>query len=199
MLQMAFTLAGRKDLLVNRGPDPYSLIPGLTKPKVKKPVITDVKAHCKEMAEKATYKVGNVYVIPGQNIFSCALEAAKTFKLDASQKKAAPFKPTTMVKGSIDIQPEFLTIVDDKGKPVKSFETSVMAIRNKQGQKIASVRALFKMPWRLEGKVLWNPVTYGLSLDNVKDLFKSMGDIGIGDWHPRFGAFDVEFGEVKEI
>ncbi len=183
---------------MNRGPDPMSLIPssgiGIKKPER----APDPAEYVKKQAERAAYKdaKGNL-VLPAHNILSNIMEASKNFKIEKGKKIERGLKVLTMVKGSIDIEPELPIIIDAKGRPVKNYEIKLDAIRTRMTGKVATIRALIP-EWQCNFLIKWNPLVYDLTEGFLREIVVRAGDIGCCDWHPRYGAYDLVEWEVKE-
>lgn len=145
-----------------------------------------------EEAEKRAYrdKEGFLYV-PARCIFACLVKASKLYK---TRSKGISF--TDMLKGSISIAPEEIRLIDSKGKPVKDYEIdrSLVVV---QRARILRCRPLIK-DWELEFQVAWNQKIYGLTADQVKQVVNEAGFIGLLDWRPRFGIFELESFKVSK-
>jgi hypothetical protein len=122
------------------------------------------------------------FYIPGQNLDSCLIAAAKLQKLGVKFKQGVQvLEDDLKLVGKLPATPETMwenpEYVDARGVKV--------------GQaKIIRYRPIFRQ-WQLEANVMFNPDV--VSMSEVKKAIEDAGAlIGLGDYRPRFGRFNVE-------
>jgi len=146
----------------------------------------------KEEAETRAYRdVEGYLVVPGRCILACLVSAARLYRARAKGISVA-----NMLKGSVIIDPDDVRITDPNGKHIKDYEIlTTRAVIQRKG--IMRSRPVIK-DWTLNFKVKWNPLLYGLSPKTIIDVMQEAGHIGLLDWRPPYGIFEVTKHEVFE-
>ena len=120
--------------------------------------------------------------MPGENIEACLIGAAKFKKLGTTFKRAAQvFELACPVNGTgAPKTPEKIAANDDF-KFVKSVKVGTA--------RVMRTRPIFHN-WELDFSVLYDQNQ--LEREDIIDAAKSAGlMVGLGDWRPRFGKFEV--------
>lgn len=113
-------------------------------------------------------------------------------------KKARGMSTVQKVKGSMNIEPDDIPLLGADGKQVTEYEVNAARVVNRT-TKGAVVRYRPQIDeWELAFQAKWNPQLYGLTEGSVQSIIKTGGDIGLLDWRPRFGIFELVSFEVVE-
>ena len=180
----AVHIKGMKPLLMSSPQEVYEGSKGKSR-KTSKEYIDE------EEAEKRAYRLkpgdpNSPLVVPARCIQACMVKAAKLYRT----KGRVGISVTDMIKGSVSIDPDPIPIVDDKGKPIKNY------IINRNLVVVQRARILRCRPevrdWNLRFIIQWNPRIYGLTLEQIEDVVRDAGFIGLLDWRPTFGIFELK-------
>jgi len=120
--------------------------------------------------------------MPGENIEACLIGAAKFKKLGTAFKRGAqvvelacPLRGTGAPATAEEIA------ADDKFKFVKSVKVGT--------SRVMRTRPIFES-WGTEFTVMFDPAQ--LQSEDIIEAVNTAGImVGLGDWRPRFGKFDV--------
>jgi hypothetical protein len=106
--------------------------------------------------------------------------------------------PAQAIKGSVEIIPEFIPLLDGKGKNVvKDYDVNIDTVII-QKSRIIRYRPEIRQ-WSLIFRVRWDPTLYDLSESKLKEIVAASGRIGLLDYRPNFGIFElVRFDIVEE-
>lgn len=123
------------------------------------------------------------FFIPGQNLDSCLVGAAKLQKLGVKFKQGVQVVEDELVLENVpEATPELLWENLDR--------VDVRGVKVGQA-KIMRYRPIFRR-WSTAATIAFNPDVISES-DLRKALIDAGGLIGLGDYRPRFGRFTVEF------
>ncbi len=120
--------------------------------------------------------------LPGENIEACLIAAAKFKKLGTAFKRGAQVVELSCpLKGTgAPATPEEIA-ADDNFKYVKSVKVGTA--------RIMRTRPIFEN-WETEFTVMFDPSQ--LQTEDILEAANSAGMmVGLGDWRPRFGKFEV--------
>ena len=120
--------------------------------------------------------------MPGENIEACLIGAAKFKKLGTTFKRAAQVVELAcpLTGTGAPSTPEKIA-ADDKFKFVKSVKVGTA--------RIMRTRPIFES-WATEFTVMYDPGQ--LQREDIIEAANSAGlMVGLGDWRPRFGKFEV--------
>lgn len=153
----------------------------------------------KAEAEKKTYRdrdhgwTGNLCILE-KHVRKTLENAAKNPRFKS--KRGEP-SPSQAIKGSVEIIPEFIPLLDDKGKQVEDYDVNVDTVII-QKSRIVRHRPEIKQ-WSVVFRVRWDPTLYGLSESKLRDIIDFAGKIGLLDYRPTYGTFKlVRFDIVEE-
>ena len=138
-----------------------------------------------EEAEAGAYRLesGELY-IPSEWFLGAMREAAKSFRVGRSSA-------WRYVVRSCEIVPDKIPLGTDK------YEIDIRPV---VVQRSRVLRARPRIDnWQVEFDIIYNYDLGMIDLETLKRIIKEAGYIGIGDYRPRFGLFDVEFLGVEEI
>lgn len=121
---------------------------------------------------------------PTANVWRCMYDAAKAFKLGVAVKQSVLYSAVT----------EPITIAGDPVKADAAFESDGVTLH------YASVKVGTSRTMRARPEIVGWQSTHEfellddvLALSNLEPVFARMGYvIGLGDWRPMYGKFDVE-------
>ncbi len=146
----------------------------------------------KEEAEKRAYRDKKGYLcVPARCLMASLIKASRLYKT-----RSKGISTPDMVKGSVFIEPDEVRILNSKNKPIKGYKISKELVVV-QRARIVRCRPLIE-EWKLEYQVRWNPELYGLNAEMIGDILVDSGNIGILDWRPRYGIFEVESFKVQK-
>jgi len=138
-----------------------------------------------EEAEKAAYKNKNGYYEPSRHIEGCLIKAAANFRIPGRGRKT--YKD--LMKSAIIVDPEEIPLTPQE---YEIFSAPVVISRSR----IMRSRPKFN-DWELEFKININDDQVKPEL--VKDILEHGGrNVGLGDWRPKYGRFEVTKFEVEE-
>jgi hypothetical protein len=149
-------------------------------------------------AEKSAYKTskGELY-IPAQAIFSSILNGG-------SFKKVGRYPVRTVLAGNMRIEPSEVLILDEKGKPMKSYEVDLRTVVIQTGKKrnrIVRARPIINN-WKAKFRIIYNEQFIG-DPAIIEDCLKDAGSrVGLLEYRPQtsgsYGTFEiVKFEEGK--
>jgi len=168
--------------------------------KVRKPG-QGVKYDPKEEAEKGAYRVtpanGDSAKTPlclrEAHVLGNLERAAMSFKLEKSRSSAAQ-----TVKATVMIEPQEIPLTW-KGKPIKDYDIQIdrVVVPPRRGASVPRARARINN-WEAELHMKYNP-ELGLPPHQVIEILKRGGNyVGLLDWRPRYGTFDVAETKITE-
>lgn len=145
-------------------------------------------------AEWRAYKDedGSLY-IPESWIWGALKEAAKLRKVKGKRGRSA----YTFVMRSCEVEPEKIPILRN-GEKVKDYQIDTRYVRVQRSGTIRA-RPRIETPWEAEFTILYNITIGGMTLEAIKEIITLAGSIGIGDFRPKFGTFNVEILGVEEV
>jgi len=128
---------------------------------------------------------GNL-VQPADHFMAALVKAGARFKYEGRLSYAS------VVEGGVLIEPEM--ILHKKGTKVEKFERWVV-VPPRTGARIRRVRPIIK-DWSLSFTT--NVMNDSINFETLKKIFEYAGSfIGIGNWRPRYGRFEVvKFGRI---
>lgn len=131
--------------------------------------------------------------IPSDHIEGAILAVAKDTKLKKMRGRAA----YDLIGRSVEVVPLEIPLIRD-GERVTDYEifTKSAPIR---GSRISRSRPRFNLPWEARFDIRYNFAIANILVNKVKEMVIKSGDVGIGDWRPKFGQYDVEIVRVYEI
>ncbi len=152
-----------------------------------------VRATPEEEAEMAAYRmVDGLLAVPSEHIYSCMVRTGGQFLVQGRNK--ATYKQ--IIKGALLVDPEpLIPILDGKGEEVRDYEIDARpAVVGRA--RIIRHRPLFS-EWQLNFNLLILAPDE-LPLKVLQDVLEKGGQtIGIGDYRPRYGRFQVTRWEVQ--
>lgn len=150
-------------------------------------------------AEKGAYRDAQGYlVVPAKNIMGCLIAAARpvTKKFVV---RGAGFKAPDVIKGSVRVEPSLPRLLDLKGKPIKDYEVDAQWVRNPStGGKMPSYRPRID-EWKLQFDLKWNELIYAVGPDMVRETLAQSTHVGLCDYRPMYGIFEVTSLEVEDL
>jgi len=159
------------------------------------------KINPKTEAEKRAYRTlahgwEGELCVPAKCIKRNLLEAVKVaeFQTENNKKLRSGFSMIQKVKGSVDIEPEFIPLIHTDGSPVTDYEVDSSKVRISATKgSVIRYRPVIR-DWALRFVVKWNPHLYAVREGIIEHLFDKGGNIGLLDNRPEFGIYDmVEF------
>lgn len=150
-----------------------------------------------EEAEKRAYRIKpgdpkSPLVVPARCIMACLVNAARLYRT----RGRVGISVKDMIKGSVSIDPDPVPLLNNKDRKVTKYiiNRNLVVV---QRSRILRCRPEIK-EWNLKFVIQWNPRIYGLTLDQIKDVVHDAGFIGLLDWRPTFGIFELKsIGLVK--
>jgi hypothetical protein len=136
-------------------------------------------------AEKALYRDNKGQICqPTEHIFGCLIKAATDFKFEGKKT----YKD--VVKRGIIIEPELTHLLDKKGNPYKKWDSIDARRAVIQRAAIIKWRPLFQTGWKCRFTITIIDED-SLASQALKEILDKAGYVGIGDYRPRFGRFQV--------
>jgi len=130
--------------------------------------------------KKATYQDGKGCFIPADHIQAALVKSGVDFKVTG--KRGKTFK--NLINAALVVTPDKIYL--NKKKPDYVDEHFVTVSRNQ----ILRLRPAFKKGWEAEFTLLL--LDEQLPKTVVKEILDNAGRfVGIGDWRPRFGRFEI--------
>uniref|UniRef100_A0A6M3M053 Uncharacterized protein n=1 Tax=viral metagenome TaxID=1070528 RepID=A0A6M3M053_9ZZZZ len=144
-------------------------------------------------AEWGVYENEEGPFIPSDHIEGAILGVAKDTKLEKMRGRAAYDK----ISRSVEVVPLEIPLMRE-GERIRDYEvlTNYARIR---GARIERSRPKFNLPWEVGFDVRYNMEKGEIDIGTVKKMVIKSGDVGIGDWRPKYGQYDAEIVKVKEI
>ncbi len=128
--------------------------------------------------------------VPGEHVYQSMVRAASSFQVKGQGKKT--YKDA--VAGNVLIEPEFIPLLDEHGKPVFKFEIDSRPVRIGKSR-VMRHRPVFAK-WSLEFTIqVLDDDSLPESVANAI-LVKAGETKGVADYRPRFGRFMVNKFEV---
>jgi hypothetical protein len=138
--------------------------------------------------EASLYFDGERLFVPGDNIMRCIQEGARKSK--AGKQAESGLLPVddsvihTTVKGKINLD----SLFQDKAFSLRQ----AVRIPPRTGSRIMKVRPMVPTGWSITFDVEYDEKV--LATEALKEAMKDAGTlIGLGDWRPKFGRFEVSF------
>lgn len=144
-------------------------------------------------AEWGVYENKEGPFIPSEHIEGAILAVAKDTKLKKMRGRAA----YDLIGRSVEVVQFEIPLMRD-GERVTDYEVFTKYARIR-GARIERSRPKFNLPWEAKPEVRYNMAIANIPVDTVKEMVTKSGDVGIGDWRPKFGQYDVEIVRVYEI
>lgn len=188
--KMSFTIKGKKELMTHnpesmQHPNERGGKSTVGKTKIPTP---------EEEAKAGLYIVDGNYCVPGIGVRNAMVAVASDWK-PLTGKKRGNLQSTI---AHITVEPEFLVICDQKGKPKKTYEIDTRrAVIQRQG--ILRSRPKFK-DWTVTFDVVYDDAFLPLEEESIRELFTGLlNDAGkrrgLGDYRPErkgwFGIYSV--------
>jgi hypothetical protein len=144
-------------------------------------------------AEWGVYENDEGPFIPSEHIMGAILAVAADTKLKKMRGRAA----YDLIGRSVEVVPDEIPLMRN-GERITNYEvfTKFAPIR---GSRIPRSRPKMNLPWEAGFDVRYNFAIANITLNEVKEMVIKSGDVGIGDWRPKFGQYDVEIVKVEEI
>lgn len=164
------------------------------------------KVDPKAEAEKRAYRTENHgwtgdLCIPAKCIQRNIEESVKLFeaRTASGKKKRGGISLVQQVKGSVQVEPEFIPIFDSEGKKqIVDYEVNADKVKI-SATKGSVIRYRPEIPdWSLKFRVRWNASLYGLSESTLEELFHTAGYLGLLDYRPKFGIYELTRFDVVE-
>lgn len=137
-------------------------------------------------AEKATYqdrKIG--CYIPAEQIQACLIKSGVDFKIQGKSRKTYKDR----MNAAIVVTPDKIPFSPSKKKPDYIHETWGK-IPPRTGSMVWLTRPAYKAGWEIEFKLL--VLDEQIPLKKLKEILANAGQFyGIGDWHPRYGRYEI--------
>jgi len=131
--------------------------------------------------------------IPQKHILGAILAIAADTKLQKMRGRAA----YDLLRRSVEIVPIEIPLMRD-GKRITDYEIN-MEIARVQSARIERARPMFNLPWEAGLDIRYNFSMASITVDEVKKIVIKSGDVGIGDWRPIYGQYNVDIVKVYEI
>lgn len=168
----------------------------------RKPKLTPEQA-----AEKAAYRDKEGYlVVPALNIMGCLIVAARPVKLP----RGTGYRASDVIKGSVRVEPQYPRLLGLKGKPMKNYVVDGKEercpyvvdsqwVRNPStGGKMVCHRPRID-EWCLKFDLKWNDLIYNVHPDVITDTMKRAAYVGLCDYRPMYGIFEVVKMEAEDL
>ena len=146
-------------------------------------------------AEKLAYRNEDGFLYqPSEHILGALIKAAANFTFEGKKS----FKD--VIKAGVIVEPERMPLLDDGGKQRKTWDEIDARGVVVQRARVVRWRPRFNK-WKIQfGLQIINDDQ--LSPETLKEILDYAGRIGIGDYRPRFGRFQVTLwkvinGEIK--
>lgn len=189
-MNITLALTGTRPLLMNSSRlvnpiDPYTRAKKQIAAKRKKTDEDLVEIMRLEARGSAYETAEGLLGLPAENVWASIHRAATAFKLGEDVKRA------------LDIDPEFIAplLIDGKSTSVDQHLLGNGAIDYrpvKQGR-VSVMRARCRVPKGWRAVVEMELDTAVIDLRNLDPVFERAGKyIGVGDWRPRFGRYELE-------
>lgn len=141
-----------------------------------------------EWREAMYWRDGVGFYIPSENIEKCIREGASKCRLGKQAEAAVSVSEIEIpVKTAKSYPRDLDKLYED---PEYQFRKAVR-VPPKTGARVMKVRPIIPTGWRIEFELF-----YDETVINQKDIIKAMEDagfqIGLGNWRPKFGRFNVE-------
>jgi len=138
-----------------------------------------------EEAETALFrgKDGNIYH-PSEHIFGAMVKSAVYFKFEGKKT----YKD--IIKRGVIVEPFEIPLMDEKGEVYKGWDEIDTRRVVIQRSAITRWRPLFHEGWKLKFNISIID-DENLAPSTLKEILERAGTIGIGDYRPRFGRFQV--------
>lgn len=136
-------------------------------------------------AETASYKDEDGKIVhPTEHIYAASIKAGSYFKFQGRKTYKDP------VKGGVVFTPEYVPILDSQGREYSTWDEIDARGVVVSNARIIRWRPRYNEGWRLQFQIQI------IDDDNIapsalKDILDKAGSIGIGDYRPRFGRFQV--------
>lgn len=144
-------------------------------------------------AEWGVYENKEGLFIPSEHIEGAILTVALDTKLEKMRGRAA----YDLIGRSVEVVPLEIPLMRD-GERITDYEVFTKFARIRSA-KIPRSRPKINLPWEARFDIRYNFAIAGITIDEVKKMIIKSGDVGIGDWRPKFGQYDVEIVRVYEI
>ena len=131
----------------------------------------------------------------GKGLFQPSEHFERCFELAGSQFKfKGKLTYSSIIKGGIVIEPQEILHKIQKIVPFAKF---VRIPPGKRGARVLSTRALLEN-WELDFVI--NILNDAINFEDLKQIVEYAGGyIGIGDWRPKFGRFEViKFAKLED-
>ena len=137
-----------------------------------------------EEAKKASYMDEGGFVMLSEHIYGCLAKAATSFILDGKKT----FKDA--VARGIVVTPDNIPLLDKKEKQYQKWDEIDARRAVVMRSAITRWRPMFYEGWKLRFEIqIVDDDT--ISPKVLKEIFDKAGYVGIGDYRPRFGRFQV--------
>ncbi len=152
---------------------------------------TTVQADYPKEAEKSAYRTSKgILYIPSQALFSSMLNGA-------SFKKVGKYSAVSFLAGNCRIEPDEVSILDSKGKPVIKYEIDLRTVVIQSGKKrnrIVRARPMIR-DWTARFNIIYNEQFIG-DPEVIKSCLKDAGSrVGLLEYRPQtrgsYGTFEV--------
>lgn len=144
-------------------------------------------------AEKATYRDDGIgCYIPAKQIQACLIKSGVDFKIKGKSRKTYKDR----MNAAIVVEPDKIPFSPKKDKPDYNHE-DWGKIPPRTGSMVWISRPAYKMGWEADFRML--VLDDQIPLKMLREILANAGQFyGIGDWHPRYGRFEVlQFKENK--
>jgi hypothetical protein len=143
----------------------------------------------RELAQCRLYVANGDYVIPSIMFISAFKNAASEYKQSSSSRKSMKGIATAIFRP----KEEFVKILDENGKPHKSWEVDIAVAKNHLKGAVVNVRPRFDR-WKASFEVLVD--TDLISEDTAQAILSDAGNkVGIGSWRimcsGKYGQFRI--------
>ena len=137
-----------------------------------------------EEAEKACFREGKMIVHPTEHLFGALIRAAVSFKFEGKKT----YKD--IIKRGIIVEPINAPLLDKKGKQYKTWDEIDARRVVIQRSAVVRWRPMYHEGWRIPFSITIID-DESLSPPILKEILEKAGYVGIGDYRPRFGRFQV--------
>lgn len=188
MKSYRITLEGTTPLLQHRMTDDELM--GLLGTRTKKSKDKEEKTP-REIAEQYAYKNERGYVIPTSYLIGAFRQVASEYKQKNSVRKSLK----TIAGGVFRPTEEFAQLIDEKGKPLSTFEVDIKKATNHQKGAVAVCRPRFDK-WHLQTDIMIDEEL--VSKEMVLDILNDSGRrSGIGSFRVSKGGYYGQFRCIK--
>lgn len=146
--------------------------------------------------ESYVYRDDNGHlVIPAENLHAALAESAKSYQDPRSSRKSA----RDLFKAGILVLPDLMRLTNPDGKPYESWDYLDTRRCLVQQSAVSRTRPGLEAGWRLDADI--TILTPGLiSVELLRSVVANAGaTIGLCDFRPRFGRFQVTRAEIAEL